>query len=77
MTRRTMVDRVNTERLLANAVEAAEQSDRLTVPTVREPATLDRMIADWPPDRPLILCDESGAGQGIAAALAAAGPAVR
>ncbi len=77
MTRRTMVDRVNTERLLANAVEAAEQSDRLTVPAVREPVSLERMIADWPADRPLILCDESGAGQGIAAALVAAGPAIR
>lgn len=86
MTRRTMVDRVNTDRLAANAVEAAEQSDRLTVPEVREPTTLDRMIAEWPTDRPLILCDETGADTdrvgdggvaGIAQALESAGTAVR
>lgn len=80
MTRRTMVDRVNTDRLAANAVEAAEQSDRLTVPEVRDPVTLERLIAEWPDDRPLILCDETGAGggvPGIAEALLAAGPALR
>lgn len=80
MTRRTMVDRVNTDRLAANAVEAAEQSDRLTVPEVRAPVTLDRMIAEWPQDRALMLCDETGAAgtvPGIASALMAAGPDVR
>ncbi|GHD57130.1 ribosomal RNA small subunit methyltransferase E [Thalassobaculum fulvum] len=80
MTRRTMVDRVNTDRLAANAVEAAEQSERLTVPEVREPTTLDRMIEQWPADRPMLLCDETGAAggvPGIAEALAAAGPAMR
>ena len=80
MTRRTMVDRVNTDRLAANAVEAAEQSERLTVPEVREPTTLDRMIEQWPSDRPMLLCDETGAAggvPGIAEALAAAGPAMR
>ena len=35
MTRRTIVDRVNLDRLAANAIEAAEQSDRLTIPEVR------------------------------------------
>lgn len=60
MTRHTMVDRVNTERLRANAVEAAEQSDRLTVPEVREPARLDALIDAWPADRALIVADETG-----------------
>src|SRR3546814_20419756 len=80
MTRHTMVDRVNTTRLAANAIEAAEQSDRLTVPAIREPVTLDRLLAQWPDDRQLILCDEPGAGgtvPGIAAALMAAGQPVR
>src|SRR3546814_9138488 len=75
-----MVDRVNTTRLAANAIEAAEQSDRLTVPAIREPVTLDRLLAQWPHDRPLILCDPTGAGgrvPGIAAALMAAGQPVR
>lgn len=68
MTRHTMVDRVNVERLRANAVEAAEQSDRLTVPEVREPVKLDALIDAWPADRALILADETG-GPPIADAL--------
>src|SRR3546814_17216871 len=36
MTRFTAVSRVNEERLAANAREAAEQCERLTVPVVRE-----------------------------------------
>lgn len=69
MTRHTMVDRVNVERLRANAVEAAEQSDRLTVPEVREPLKLDALIDAWPADRTLVLADETG-GPPIAEALA-------
>lgn len=69
MTRRTMVDRVNLDRLTANAIEAAEQSDRLTIPEVREPEKLDRVLDLWPDDRPLILCDETHAGQPLAEAL--------
>src|ERR1700733_11922523 len=36
-THRTIARRVNLERMRANAIEAAEQSGRLTVPDVREP----------------------------------------
>ena len=64
-TRHTVVSRVNTERLRANAVEAAEQSGRLTVPTVFEPATLDEVLARWPAERRLALCDNSGGGAPI------------
>src|SRR5882757_3215243 len=35
-TRRTIVSRINEERMAANAIEAAEQSGRLTVPDIRE-----------------------------------------
>jgi len=71
LTRRTIVDRVNTDRLAANAVEAAEQTDRLTVPAVRAPSKFDRFIEEWPAERPLIVCDETHAGQPLVAALAA------
>src|SRR5512146_2453289 len=37
MTKRTIVGRVNLERMCANAVEAAEQSGRLSVPEIRLP----------------------------------------
>jgi 16S rRNA (uracil1498-N3)-methyltransferase len=70
-TRRTVVGRVNTERLRANAVEAAEQCGRLTVPAVLKPIALDTLLADWPADRRLMLCDETGGGVPIAQALSA------
>ncbi len=69
LTRRTIVDRVNIERLEANAVEAAEQTDRLTIPAVDAPVKLDRLLDDWPKDRPLIVGDETGAGEPMAAVL--------
>jgi 16S rRNA (uracil1498-N3)-methyltransferase len=59
-TRRTIVTRVNRERMTANAVEAAEQSGRLSVPDVREPLSFDKFLAGWPKDRCLIFCDEGG-----------------
>lgn len=74
MTRRTVVERVNLGRLRANAVEAAEQSERLTVPLLHEPEPLDRLVARWPAGRRLLLCDESGASPPAATALAAQSP---
>jgi 16S rRNA (uracil1498-N3)-methyltransferase len=68
-TRRTVAGRVNLDRLRANAVEAAEQSERLTLPELREPAKLMDALQSWPPDRRLILCDESGTAKPIAEAL--------
>jgi 16S rRNA (uracil1498-N3)-methyltransferase len=59
-TRRTIVTRVNEERLAANAIEAAEQSDRLSVPQIAAPATLEKLLAGWPEDRVLYFCDEGG-----------------
>lgn len=59
-TRRTIVSRVNIERMRANAIEAAEQSDRLTVPEVHEPVALQSLLANWPVERRLIFCDEAG-----------------
>lgn len=69
-TRHTAVGRVNVERLRANAVEAAEQCERLTVPEILAPATLDEALADWPAGRALLVLDESGAGAPAADALA-------
>lgn len=69
MTKYTAVSRVNTGRLRANAIEAAEQTERLSVPEVREPVELVRLLADWPQGRRLLLCAEAGAARPIAAAL--------
>lgn len=68
-TRYTDAQRVNDTRLRANAVEAAEQCERLDVPDVRAPAPLERVLADWPEDRPLFLCAEAGVARPIAEAV--------
>lgn len=68
-TRHTAVERLNLARLAANAVEAAEQSERLTVPVIHPARPLDRLLADWPAGRRLILCDETGTAPPIAQAL--------
>lgn len=68
-TRYTAMTRVNVERLQANAMEAAEQTERLSVPQVREPVTLEKLLQTWPGDRRLLIADESGGGEPIGAAL--------
>lgn len=60
LTRRTIVDRVNTERLRAHMIEAAEQCERTALPEMAEPVKLDRLLRDWPADRALLFADEMG-----------------
>ncbi|HEY4264854.1 MAG TPA: 16S rRNA (uracil(1498)-N(3))-methyltransferase [Micropepsaceae bacterium] len=74
-THRTITRRVNLDRLRANAVEAAEQSQRLSVPEIREPVGLDVLLRSWPAERRLLFCDEGGDAAPVAEALqqAAAG----
>ncbi|MDE8342562.1 MAG: 16S rRNA (uracil(1498)-N(3))-methyltransferase [Acidocella sp.] len=57
-TTRTNADRINLARLTAIATEAAEQSERLTVPTLLPPCALGVVLGTWPPDRPLVACLE-------------------
>lgn len=71
VTQHTIVERVNVERLRANAIEAAEQTERLSVPEVRAPLELARLLAAWPAGRRVLMCDETGGGPPIAEALAA------
>jgi 16S rRNA (uracil1498-N3)-methyltransferase len=71
ITRHTQVERVNTERMRANAIEAAEQCSILTLPAIDEPATLDRALAALEPDRTLVFCDEDAPIADPLAALAA------
>ena len=59
ITRRTVAERVNTERLHANAVEAAEQCGILRVPEVSEPEKLDKLLKQWDANRLLIFADEA------------------
>jgi len=73
VTRRTIVERVNVERLRAHAIEAAEQCERTALPELAEPIKLDAMLRDWPEERALYFADEAG-GVPLATAVTA-GPA--
>ncbi|MFK3689272.1 16S rRNA (uracil(1498)-N(3))-methyltransferase [Agrobacterium tumefaciens] len=53
----------STEKLRANAIEAAEQCGILSLPEVAEPVKLKEMLETWPEDRRIIYCDEGDAGQ--------------
>lgn len=60
ITDRTIVDRLNLDRLRANAIEAAEQCERTALPTLAEPEKLTRVLKNWPAERTLYFADESG-----------------
>lgn len=59
VTRFTNAERVKTERLAANAIEAAEQCGVLWVPQVRAPITFQAFLDTHDTARDLIFCDES------------------
>jgi len=81
-TRFTQSERVRTDRLRANAIEAAEQTERLDIPEVGDPVTLDALLDGWGNgslahgvgERMLYLCAESGGATPLADA-AEGGPA--
>src|ERR1700688_2367500 len=59
LTRFTQVSRVNSERMRANVIEAAEQCGILSLAEVAEPVTLDRYLNQRAAQRLLIFCDEA------------------
>ncbi len=63
LTERTNTARINQDRLLAIAIEAAEQCERLSLPEIRPPVSLPALLAAWPE------------GRLLAAAIERAGPA--
>jgi 16S rRNA (uracil1498-N3)-methyltransferase len=70
-TLRTNTERLNHDRLMAIATEAAEQCARLTVPEIAAIAPLKDVLRDWPKDRRLYLFDETGGGTAMAQAFTA------
>lgn len=58
VTARSQPARPNPERLAAIAVEAAEQSERLSVPRIHAPQPLENLWRDWPNGRPLVVAIE-------------------
>jgi 16S rRNA (uracil1498-N3)-methyltransferase len=74
ITRRTIAERVNLDRMRANAIEAAEQCGVLRVPDVGDPLPLARAVATLEPHRRLVVCDESAPSASPVAALTALAP---
>lgn len=62
LTERTNLDRLKEDKIRLNAIEAAEQCERMTVPEVAPLIKLEELLADWPADRLIMFCDEDGAG---------------
>jgi 16S rRNA (uracil1498-N3)-methyltransferase len=60
LTQRTIVDRLNLDRLRAHAIEAAEQCERTALPELAEPQKLDQVLRAWPEGRTLFFADEAG-----------------
>jgi 16S rRNA (uracil1498-N3)-methyltransferase len=61
LTRHTQAERVNMDRLRANAMEAAEQCGILALPVLLEPVRLPIALAELEPGRLLVFCDEDAA----------------
>lgn len=60
LTARTNLDRLKEDKIRLNAIEAAEQCERFTVPTVEPMIKLAALLKDWPEDRLMMFCDEEG-----------------
>ncbi len=60
VTGRTIVERLNLDRLRAHIVEAAEQCERTALPALDEPRKLAALLGSWPADRILYFADEGG-----------------
>jgi 16S rRNA (uracil1498-N3)-methyltransferase len=75
MTRHTQAERVNVERMRANAIEAAEQCGILRLPGIAAPAALADALAALAPERVLVFCDEDAPIADPVAALGAAASA--
>jgi 16S rRNA (uracil1498-N3)-methyltransferase len=59
LTRHTQVSRVNSGRMRANVIEAAEQCGILSLAAVAEPVALDRFLEKRETSRLLVFCDEA------------------
>ncbi len=70
LTHHSQVTRVNTGRMRANAIEAAEQCGILSLPDVGELIAFTRLLAEWDSARRLVFCDEGAETADPIAALA-------
>ena len=59
VTQNTNQPKINIRNLKMNIIEAAEQSERLTLPKIEEISELNNILDKFPEDRGIIFCDES------------------
>ena len=60
LTERTDAETVRVDRLQRLAIEAAEQTERLDVPPIRDAAKLMPLLSGWDASRVLLFADEAG-----------------
>jgi 16S rRNA (uracil1498-N3)-methyltransferase len=70
LTQHGQVARVSSERMLANAIEAAEQCGVLSLPEIKPILPLTDVLAGWDSERQLVFCDEDAEVQSPVEALA-------
>ena len=58
ITEYTNISSINAKNLYHNAIEAAEQSERLDIPKIEKQIDLKSLLLEWPEDRKLVYCDE-------------------
>ena len=75
ITRRTVVERLNLDRLRSHMVEAAEQCGRTALPELAESVKISALLKSWPAKRTLFFADEEGGEPFARAAAAYHGPA--
>ncbi len=71
-TERTIATRVNEEKFKSNAIEAAELAERLSIPNINPAQKFSKLLSEWPKDRYILFCDESGKGRPVKDVLAQA-----
>lgn len=53
------------ERYVSIIREAAEQSERMSVPFIHQPLFLDKLLTQWDQEKELLICDERPGGQNL------------
>lgn len=74
LTSRTQIREVNVERCQSLAIESAEQSERLNIPSIKRAILLQNAIENWPADFIPIVCAEWGEALPIQQAFTALKP---
>lgn len=65
MTDRCVVRKVQQKRLHLTAIDAAQQSDRLSIPEWGECMSLEHLLYHWSGDRVLFVCTETGQARSV------------